>query len=44
MKKMENIRKIVKSLKESGFLTQGVSETIEKKKQKTKKADFLACF
>ena len=41
MKKMENIRKIVKSLKESGFLTQGVSETIEKKKSKKQKSGFL---
>ena len=36
MKKMEDIRKIVKSFKESVFLTDGVSETIEKKSKKQK--------
>ena len=33
---MEDIRKIVKSFKESFFLTDGVSETIEKKSKKQK--------
>ena len=40
---MDDIMKIVKSLKESGLLMKGVSETI-KMKQKNKKVDFLTCY
>ena len=35
-KEMENIMKIVKSLKESGLLIKGISETIKIKGKKTK--------
>ena len=39
-KEMEYIMKIVKSLEDSGLLTKGITETIEKKK-KEQKGEFL---
>ena len=41
--KMEDIQKIVKSLKAFGFLIEGVSEIIRNEAEKPKKVEFLAC-
>ena len=40
---MNDTMKIIKSLKDSGLLMNGVSKTV-KMKQKNKKVDFLACY
>ena len=40
---MEDIIKIIKSLEESGLLSEGVSETI-KMNQKNKKEEFIVCY
>ena len=41
---MDDIMKIVRSLKEPSLLIKGARETIKNKKQKNKKGDFLACY
>ena len=42
---MNDVMKIIKSLKESGLLIKGVSKTISKRmKQKNKKDDFSECY
>ena len=43
---MNDIIKIIKSLKESGLLIKGVNETIKnsKKNKKNKKEDFSECY
>ena len=41
---MEDIMKIVKSLKHSGLLIKGVRETIQSQKKNNKKVDFLVCY
>ena len=40
-KKLKDIMKIFKSLKESDYLIQGISATVE---NESKKVDFLACY
>ena len=40
---MEDIVKIVKSLKESGLIVKGIIETL-KIRQKNKKEDFFQCY
>ena len=40
---MDNIMKIVKSLKESGLLTKDVTKTIQNEAEE-QKVDFLACY
>ena len=40
---MENVRKIVKSLEDSGLLIKGITKTIESN-PKSKGVDFLVCY
>ena len=41
---MEDMMEIVKSLKESGLLAKGISETIKNEKKKNKMADFFQSY